>query len=134
MATLRDIGSKIKTARQRQQLTLLALAEKSHVHRNTLSALEQGVGNVELNTLLALCEQLGLDVVLVPRHTTSYLEPAGESAQLTGLQKRLASRLAAAGAGQGASSTPLMVMDEPASTTGLQRRIAGRLARAKTAK
>lgn len=133
MTTLRDIGSKIKAARQRQQLTLLALAEKSHVHRNTLSALEQGVGNVELNTLLALCEQLGLDVVLVPRNAAAYLEPAGESEQLTGLQKRLASRLAA-GAGQGASSTPLMVMDQPASTTGLQRRIAGRLARAKTGK
>ncbi|MDO8300905.1 helix-turn-helix domain-containing protein [Lacisediminimonas sp.] len=99
MTTLLDIGSKIRTARQRQQLSASALAEKSRVHRNTLSALEQGTGNVELNTLLALCEQLGLDIVLTPRETAASAEAAyGE--QLTGLQLRISERLARGKGGQ----------------------------------
>lgn len=67
MTTLMDIGTQLRAARGRQRLYKTALASASGVHRNTVSALEAGTGNVELNTLLALCEQLGLDLCLVPR-------------------------------------------------------------------
>lgn len=67
MTTLHEIGALLKSYRQKGGLTVSALAERSNVHRNTLSALEHGVGNVELNTLLAVCDQLGLDLVPTPR-------------------------------------------------------------------
>jgi DNA-binding XRE family transcriptional regulator len=67
MTTLLDIGTQLRAARGRQRLFKTKLATASGVHRNTVSALEAGTGNVELNTLLALCEQLGLDLCLVPR-------------------------------------------------------------------
>ena len=67
MTTLLDIGMQLRAARGRAHLYKKQLAENSRVHRNTVSALEAGRGNVELNTLLALCHQLGLDIQLVPR-------------------------------------------------------------------
>jgi transcriptional regulator with XRE-family HTH domain len=71
MTTLHDIGSQLREERQRRKLFKVKLAQASGVHRNTVSDLEAGVGNVELNTLLALCEQLGLDVHLVAKDSGS---------------------------------------------------------------
>ena len=112
MATLSDIGAALRERRKRQGITLSALAEKSHVHRNTLSALERGVGNVELNTLLTVCEQLGVDIVLQPAAISGLLHGAAlppaladhSSAQPSALQKRIAARLATAGHPQKKSS------------------------------
>ena len=71
MTALHDIGAMLRAYRKRQGLTASELAQKSGIHRNTLSALERGQGNVELNTLLAICEQLELDLSLVPTRVAS---------------------------------------------------------------
>lgn len=71
MTALHEIGAMLRTYRKRQGLTASELAQKSGIHRNTLSALERGQGNVELNTLLAICEQLELDLSLVPTRVAS---------------------------------------------------------------
>jgi transcriptional regulator with XRE-family HTH domain len=71
MTALHEIGTMLRTYRKRQGLTASELAQKSGIHRNTLSALERGHGNVELNTLLAICEQLELDLSLVPARVAS---------------------------------------------------------------
>lgn len=106
MTTLRDIGATLRSYRKRKGLTVSALADASHVHRNTLSALENGTGNVELNTLLGICEQLGLELLLAPgrvghllREEALHHAPAGEQAstELSPLQKRIAERLRVAG-------------------------------------
>ena len=67
MTTLRDIGIQLREERQRRKLYKVGVAEATGVHRNTVSDLEAGVANVELNTLMALCEFLGLEVKLVPK-------------------------------------------------------------------
>ncbi|MES3020223.1 MAG: helix-turn-helix transcriptional regulator [Pseudomonadota bacterium] len=77
MTSLHDIGFTIKSYRKRQGMSVSALADRSGIHRNTLSALERGVGNVELNTLLAVCEQLGLDLVPTPQRVATFLREEG---------------------------------------------------------
>ncbi|MDB5798634.1 MAG: family transcriptional regulator [Paucimonas sp.] len=93
MTNLREIGGMIKDARLRLGISASALATASQVHRNTLSALEHGTGNVELNTLLALCEQLGLEIILAPKQLTQFVAREETAAAPTLLQKRIAARL-----------------------------------------
>ncbi|WP_061534826.1 MULTISPECIES: helix-turn-helix domain-containing protein [Collimonas] len=65
MTTLLQIGQSLRAERVHQKKHKTKLAKASGVHRNTLSGLEAGVTNVEMNTLIALCDQLGLDIVRV---------------------------------------------------------------------
>jgi transcriptional regulator with XRE-family HTH domain len=74
MTTLHDIGNTLKAYRKRLGLTQSELAAKCKLHRNTVSALENGVGNIELNSLLAICEQLGLDLVFAPADVSRSVE------------------------------------------------------------
>lgn len=67
MTTLHEIGAKLREERLRRKLFKVKLAEASGLHRNTVSDLESGSGNVGLNTLIALCDQLGLDIHLVAK-------------------------------------------------------------------
>lgn len=71
MTTLLDIGTTIRAERKRQKLFQKQVAEGSRVHRNTLADLEAGKGNVELNTLIAICDQLGLDIQLIPKQVSA---------------------------------------------------------------
>jgi transcriptional regulator with XRE-family HTH domain len=67
MTTLLQIGERLREIRKEKGLYKIALAERSGVNRNTLHSLESGTGNVELNTLLGVCDELGLDILLVPK-------------------------------------------------------------------
>lgn len=92
MTTLRVIGEQLREARKRKKVTQLELANRSAVHRNTIGALEAGIGNVELNTLIAVCTALGLDIQLVPEQLSGHVtQQAG--AQPSALQRRLAYHL-----------------------------------------
>lgn len=78
MISLRNIGEQIRLTRKQQKLTGEALAARCNIHRTTLVKLEKGTGNVELNTLIALCEALGLTIRIVPTELDaipSSLEP-----------------------------------------------------------
>jgi HTH-type transcriptional regulator/antitoxin HipB len=94
MATLHDIGSRIRAARKARGLSAAELAELAGMHRNTLLALETGKGNIELGKLLSLCGELGLELLLVPREAAAMraAEAAG-GADEPGVQTELAQRL-----------------------------------------
>jgi transcriptional regulator with XRE-family HTH domain len=77
MTALHKIGASLRSYRKRLDITASELAQRSGIHRNTLSALENGHGNVELNTLLAVCEQLGLDLSLVPSRVSAVVQRTG---------------------------------------------------------
>ncbi len=92
MTNLQDLGQRIRTARKEQGLTAIELAARTGMHRNTLLALETGRGNIELVKLLALCDELDLDLLLLPRQAAS--QRAAES-QGAGSQTELGQRLQA---------------------------------------
>jgi transcriptional regulator with XRE-family HTH domain len=92
MTTLADIGTMLHTARARKGLAKTTLAALSNVHRNTVQQLENGSANVELNTLIGLCDALGLSIVLVPNEVAEQVAPDGgtrESAMARLLDQRL---------------------------------------------
>ncbi|NUT61795.1 MULTISPECIES: helix-turn-helix transcriptional regulator [unclassified Herbaspirillum] len=100
MTTLVDIGHRIRIARKARGMTAIALAELAGMHRNTLLALETGRGNIELVKLLALCEALDLDLLLLPRQAAPL---RAADAQGSGSQTELGARLQALmGQGEGA--------------------------------
>jgi len=92
MTNLQDIGQRIRTARKARGMTAVALAALAGMHRNTLLALETGRGNIELVKLLALCEELQLDLLLLPRQAAPL---RAAEAQGTGSQTELGARLQA---------------------------------------
>jgi DNA-binding XRE family transcriptional regulator len=71
MNSLSTIGAQIKTARKIAGLSQEELALRCSISRTTLIKLESGNGNVELNTLLAICEHLQLEVQLVASRIAS---------------------------------------------------------------
>lgn len=93
MTTLAQLGSRFKAARKKKALTIQQLAERSQTNRNRVALFERGLANVELNTLLVLCDELGLDVVLVPKEVSSQLSSPPSSDRLTGMRARVARRL-----------------------------------------
>lgn len=71
MTTLSEIGAALRAERKRQKLYQKQVAEAAGIHRNTLADLEAGKGNVELNTLIAVCDQLGLAIRIVPKEVST---------------------------------------------------------------
>jgi transcriptional regulator with XRE-family HTH domain len=105
MTTLADIGKLVRQTRKAQGVSASALAERAGVSRNTLGALEAGRGNVELNTLLALLDSLGLEMQFVPLLVAD-LTRVGADTRTTGLQDEVsrlmpAARVQAAAAPEG---------------------------------
>lgn len=78
MTTLSEIGTHVRSQRKRHKLYITKMAENSGVHRNTLSDLEGGTGNIGLNTLISVCDQLNLDVRLVPKEYASAFNEEGD--------------------------------------------------------
>ena len=71
MTTLSKIGSMLQAARSAMRLPKTQVAAKAGISRNTLQQLEAGLGNVELKTLIAVCDVLGLDIVLAPKEISA---------------------------------------------------------------
>ena len=96
MTTLAHIGQFLRQTRKTQGLSASALAAQAGVSRNTLGALEAGRGNVELNTLLALLDRLGLEMQFVPGLVAD-LTRVGADTRTTGLQDEVSRLMSAAG-------------------------------------
>lgn len=82
MITLLEIGQQIRKERKKQKMTGVELAELCDIHRSTLGKLESGTGNVELNTLLAICAVLKMSIRIVPQeveHIPSIQTPKTKS-------------------------------------------------------
>ncbi len=90
MTNLQDIGQRIRLARKARGLTAIELAELAGMHRNTLLALETGRGNIELGKLLSLCDELELDLLLLPRQAAALRAAEHQGA---GSQTELGQRL-----------------------------------------
>lgn len=90
MQSLLALGAAIRQARKAQKLSAADLAARSGIHRNTLQSLETGKGNIELNKLLSICAELGLELLLVPQEVAAQraAERAG-SGERTELSERL---------------------------------------------
>lgn len=76
MTTLSKIGSMVQAARDSMGHPKTQIAAKAGISRNTLQQLEAGLGNVELKTLIAVCDVLGLDIVLVPKEISAKTQVA----------------------------------------------------------
>jgi len=92
MTTLLQLGQMLRTERQERQLAKTELAAQSGVHRNTLHLLESGTGNVELNTLIAICDALGLSIRLIPNEVADQVAPQGGVTQ-SALSRMLAQKM-----------------------------------------
>ncbi|ADB50998.1 helix-turn-helix domain-containing protein [Conexibacter woesei] len=60
--TPEQIGERLRAARQRQELTLSALAERVELTKGFLSQVERGLTSPSVGSLLRLCEVLDLPV------------------------------------------------------------------------
>ena len=64
-----EIGAVIRARRVKEKVTLEEMAALTGIGINTLSRLERGVGNTQLNVLLKVLETLGLELSVQPRRT-----------------------------------------------------------------
>ena len=62
-----EIGAVIRARRLKERVTLEDMAVLTGIGINTLSRLERGVGNTQLNVLLRVLDALGLEVSVTPR-------------------------------------------------------------------
>ncbi|MFM7195086.1 MAG: helix-turn-helix domain-containing protein [Bacteroidota bacterium] len=60
----REIGKLIRTRRKSRRLPQADLAEIAGIAIRTLRAIEKGNGNPEMNTLIRICEVLGLRITI----------------------------------------------------------------------
>lgn len=61
-AKLIEIGKMIRDARERQEVSQAALAEKIRMHRENVIRLEKGRVNLTVETLMRISEGLGVDL------------------------------------------------------------------------
>ena len=59
---LMSIGTKLAKAREAQKLSLRVLAERANVEHVQITKLEKGKLNASILTILAIAEELGLDL------------------------------------------------------------------------
>jgi len=84
---LEQIGSEIKRFRQARRLTQAQLATEAGITRTTLNQLENGaVGDLGLRKILAVLDQLGLELSVQPvadSRTRDYLHIAATTASVS---------------------------------------------------
>ena len=85
-----SIGEEIRRLRRARGLTAGETAQRAGVARTTLSALENGRGNVELVSLLAICEALGVEIAFVAQEVAD-LASRDTHTELTATQGRIQS-------------------------------------------
>jgi transcriptional regulator with XRE-family HTH domain len=81
------IAANLRALRERRNLSVVTLAERSGVARATLTNLEAGRGNPTVDTLYALADALGAalgDLIDEPRRTRIEVLRAGRGAQVHG--------------------------------------------------
>lgn len=66
---IKNLGRRVKDARERRGLSQRQLAERSGGHQTQLSRVESG-HDVRLSTLIDTARLVGLEVMLVPRELT----------------------------------------------------------------
>jgi transcriptional regulator with XRE-family HTH domain len=82
MKALRDIAGALRARTAAQRLTQAQLRESAGIAQRTLTNVLSGREDFKVSTLLALCDRLGLEMVLVPTEAAKALE-AGQPTQPT---------------------------------------------------
>ncbi|MFZ6676221.1 helix-turn-helix domain-containing protein [Undibacterium sp. Xuan67W] len=67
MKTLGDIAGELTVARDRERISQKELISKTGLTSVTLRGLFNGITDVRVTTLIAVAEELGLELVLVPK-------------------------------------------------------------------
>jgi transcriptional regulator with XRE-family HTH domain len=83
-----SIGQEIRRLRRARGFTAGQTAQRAGVGRTTLSALENGHGNVELTSLLAICEALGVEIAFIAQEVADLAHHDAQTA-LTATQTRI---------------------------------------------
>ena len=78
MATQASIGAAIYEARKEKKLTRKQLEKLSGVHHSTLFHLEKGRGNASLGNLLAVCDALGLELLVADKQVSRMIQAEGK--------------------------------------------------------
>lgn len=60
-----ELGAKVRAVREEAHVSQAALAQSCGLHRNTVYKLEHGLGSVDLETLIAVSEALGVNFISV---------------------------------------------------------------------
>ena len=100
MNTIHQLADAISTERRKRELSPAMLARESGVSRAGLYRFASG-GDIRLSTFLALCDQLGMDLVLAPKVVAGSVQeavnvrlgPLTVSEPLAGPQSAVAARL-----------------------------------------
>lgn len=92
MLTLSSIGQSLQKERKNAGISIVELASRTGLSRNTISSLESGHGNVELNTIISICHILKLSLQFVPDEI-SEIPQHRQMQRQSPLQKLLNSRL-----------------------------------------
>lgn len=61
---IKEIGQVIKSRRQSLKIKQQELTDLAGVNINTIVATERGMGNPKIETLLAICDVLGLQTIV----------------------------------------------------------------------
>lgn len=95
MLTLLSIGQSLQKERKKAGMSIVELAFRTGLSRNTISSLESGHGNVELNTLISICHVLKLSMQFVSDEITD-IPQHSKMQRVSPLQRLLNARLAEA--------------------------------------
>ncbi|MDN5843093.1 MAG: helix-turn-helix transcriptional regulator [Alcaligenaceae bacterium] len=99
MATIQKLSGKLRRQLSILKTTQAALRERAGLSRRTMTNVFSGEADFKVSTLLAVADELGLDVVLVPKDAARAIDldlsPTAPKV-LTGVQAAL-DRLAQAG-------------------------------------
>lgn len=83
MLTAKDLGDVVRVARERCLGRQSDASQHLGVSRSMLGGLERGEGGSQLDLTLRILDEIGLDVVLVPRDGSPSVRPHGGVPVLT---------------------------------------------------
>lgn len=68
------LGQTLRTLRKSKGMSQASLADLSGTKQSTISGLENGTANVELNTLRSICTALDADLAVIPRRVSGKVD------------------------------------------------------------
>lgn len=76
----RDLGSAMRSARKREGVTQIELAERLNISRSTVQRLEHG-DDVSVEAVLSSIAELGLEAIIVPKGAHVIVPASKEQAE-----------------------------------------------------
>src|SRR3546814_6441711 len=83
MATIQKLSGKLRRQLSILNTTQAARRERAGLSRRTITNVFRGASDFKVSTLLAVADELGLDVVLVPKDAARAIDPIGSASVCT---------------------------------------------------